>query len=797
MPSRKKGQAAHPFGAQARPSTLDELRRHGLREFQQKRYNAAISIWEKIEPRDDRLSAALAEAHFRQAAQRTSPDDELYHLRRAADLVPGDAIYAYHLGLSLHRQGRASDALDQYKRAVTNGLVRRSAGIVIATAALELDPLADLAALPGVSDEDCQALLPIVALLRQQQPATSDVTSLRNHLSGKTTLLSPGGRGLPPHSDFALKVLDGIFLIATGRTGEARQALSAIEVKAVPRELNAVRWYYAGIAAAATGEMALAEKWWQEAHRLDQEMRWPRANLAAVYAQRAAELAGTQDAALVQTLSEGARFAADSPALCALALVEFARLGHRSTLAGEWASARDYWEQAKIALECADLKGFFGKEATARPILHNLALAYEATAQWDEAAEAWRAMLRSRPRRGSIGGFSDAHWAWVRKEVIVCYKNAGNLSKAITMTRQALKANPDDPEQQLSLIELLRANEQWQAAENEVKRLLKKNPTHIDAMKILAELCVERGAWAEAQRTLHEALQIEPTNTDLLKRMASVLMGVGDEALDFGHYKQARERYDEAATYTPDDYNIVLNLARLEFIGHHASKAKEHIERALELGKDQPDAYLQACVCWLVEQNLLEARNVMARAEASGQANASVYVAAGLEAVKQSSVVDEEEDLGMFDYMLGLQTKKPKRLTGTRNEALNQWGHELLDRAIRIGPEVAILRVISSTFLVNIQTGGIPYARRLVELTPEDPNAWNVLGSLLGIDGQVKEAKDVLNNAARLARKQGNHDLAIEAEEMRRAVSDPSFAMMLRMTISMQRMGIDLDNLGF
>ena len=73
---------------------------------------------------------------------------------------------------------------------------------------------------------------------------------------------------------------------------------------------------------------------------------------------------------------------------------------------GDWTRALDLWEQAR------ELVGATSGMGSPRPLLHNLALANERLKHWSEAAEAWRAMLRTRPRAATgQGDYTDEQWA--------------------------------------------------------------------------------------------------------------------------------------------------------------------------------------------------------------------------------------------------------------------------------------------------------------------------------------------------------------------------------------------------
>ena len=58
-----------------------------------------------------------------------------------------------------------------------------------------------------------------------------------------------------------------------------------------------------------------------------------------------------------------------------------------------------------------------------------------------------------------------------------------------------------------------------------------------------------------------------------------------------------------------------------------------------------------------------------------------------------------------------------------------------------------------------------------------------------GLNEQVREAKATLQRAAQLARKQGQRDLAQQAQEMRQLVGTPMLRSMLQMSLLSAEMG--------
>jgi hypothetical protein len=155
--------------------------------------------------------------------------------------------------------------------------------MVMALAALELDPGSDLATVPGVSPDDRRALEPVVNLL-QGRPQAEQPKSLISGIVERLKLAQPSP---------AQTVLAGLALLAEGEP-EARRALIGIEGKTLPRAINAVRWYYAGVGAARAGDTTLALEAWKQAKNLDPSLKGL-SNLSALYVRRSASQAEAGD----------------------------------------------------------------------------------------------------------------------------------------------------------------------------------------------------------------------------------------------------------------------------------------------------------------------------------------------------------------------------------------------------------------------------------------------------------------------------------------------------------------------
>src|SRR6185369_7859669 len=121
-----------------------------------------------------------------------------------------------------------------------------------------------------------------------------------------------------------------------------------------------------------------------------------------------------------------------------LRLLALDKGAYTAAAAGDWQRAAELWQAAR------ELVGSSASLGSPQPLLHNLALAYERLERWEEAADAWRGMLRTRPRRkagqrpADAAALSDQQWGWVRTRISTCHQQAGRPDLALAVFRQII-----------------------------------------------------------------------------------------------------------------------------------------------------------------------------------------------------------------------------------------------------------------------------------------------------------------------------------------------------------------------
>jgi Tfp pilus assembly protein PilF len=354
-----------------------------------------------------------------------------------------------------------------------------------------------------------------------------------------------------------------------------------------------------------------------------------------------------------------------------------------------------------------------------------------------------------------------------------------------------VKADPNDLETRLQLADALLANGQEQAAYNEVQRTLQIDPHSVDALMRQSAFLSARGAWAASEQTLRDALARHPEREDVRRQLAQTLLTHGTQYSSMGQYAAVAKALDEGQQLEPENYEFPLNLARVLFNQRKPKQARPMLERTLELAGDQLAPYVQVFQCWVIEGKIDEARAVLARAEAALTPTAELYGQLGTLIVARTTPPPAS-----FNPFMLVPPKRPKPPADT---PWTRFALDLLDKALALKPDDAQLRAtIAAELLVPRPDLAQRYAEEAVRLVPDEPNMLITLGVTLAMNERKREAKEALRRAAQLARKQGNLELAQQADGMRREVDSPFFRAAIEMHVLTEGLDEeDLDELYF
>jgi tetratricopeptide (TPR) repeat protein len=717
-------------------------KQNGLRAFRQNDFTQAIHLWSQIDlQRDPALGPALAEAHFRRALHTADAQSRLADLQRALELSPTEGRFWYHLGMAQHRADRLDEATAAYTRAIECG--DRRAARLRALAAIEHDPYTPL---EGAAEADRDALLPVALLLRGEPQAVLD----RTVVSSQNPAASNLWRGLAS--------------LATKDLTAARDLLMP-QGKALRAGAEAARAYCHGLAVWAAGERDAAITEWRTA-----AARTPSPRLQTVVAVEQAQhlktlLAEEQWAAALSAAQAALQLTPDRPELLSAQLIALHRLALAAQQRGDWPAAIQHWQDMGTVLEAQPRLGII------TPVLYNLALAYEKSERWAEAAATWEQLRGKLPPRPSAK--AQAAWqlplpvpefrTWLRRHVLDCYKHTGDLEGAITQYRALIKSAPDDLDLRYEFAEALIANAQEIAARNEVQRILQKDEKRTEARLLLVEIHLERGELYAAEQQARQALEHDPNHAAARQAVSDVLAERGHHFFELGRYAEAKKFYEEAVTLTPDHSQLLIWLGNTELALRNKTEGTRYFDLALSKATDL-HVYVSVFECWAMVHDLDAARAILSRAQAAGFATAHFYVdLAGI-------CLAQAKPPSPFSAFFGPPAKAKK----SGSDPWEQLGREMLRQAeAASGDPAQTLREIVSTLGRTQPEIAIEYGQRLIKLTPDDPTAWIVLAVIQAMAGQIKPAKDTARQAASLARKQNNQQLAREIDALRRELDMP------------------------
>ena len=744
------------------PAVIADPRQRGLHAFQAGRFAEAIVAWTPLAERDPAARAALAEAHFRRALVGPSLPPALDDLRRAVELAPDQPRYRFHLGRYLHRSGDLAAASEQYRAVLERDSSWVGAAKLLALAALEQNSRAKLADLPGFNPAVEHMIAPARALLRGDAVPEDDETPV------------------------------GHFWRGLGRVaaGDAAAGDALVDERSLPAPaLNALRRYYRGVAAARAGDTETAQKLWQRTLEAGFVPARLRENLAVLLLEQLTALTDTGDVAGAAALAQRSIGLPGNAAFDELRLLALDNGAYTAAVAGDWPRAAELWQAAREIVGSSDSLG------SPRPLLHNLALAYERLERWEDAADAWRGMLRTRPRRKAAGqraaeesALSDQQWAWVRTRIITCYQHAGRPDAALAVFRQIIKEDPSDLDVRVQLADALLANDQERAAENEIGRILQIDPQHVDALLRHAAFIDTHMRLPESEQIMRDLVARHPERADLRQLAGQHFLQHGRQYAEWGNLDTAYKAFVEGERYDPENYLLPLNQARMQIGRRTHEEIRTLVDRATALAGDQPEAFVKILETWVIADRIDEARALLDQLAGDQKLDAPAYVDIGLMMIMRTT--PPPAPLGMFPF-LGAAPPPPPAPTDTPWTRL---ASELLDRAVAMRPDdVALRMAIASALLLSRPNLASRHVAAAAQLAPDDPNTLILLGMVQGLNEQVREAKATLQRAAQLARKQGQRELAQQAHEMRQLVGTPMLRSMLQMSLMSAELG-DLDD---
>ncbi|MCB8942245.1 MAG: tetratricopeptide repeat protein [Ardenticatenaceae bacterium] len=553
------------------------LWQNGKRSFQQKNYASAIDAWERARQKEPKVvqDAALAEAYFRRGMK--TPTTQADDLEKAVALRPQEAVYAYHLALLRHKQGKLAEAVAGYEQVAKAGEAWQK-----------------------------RVAYPL-ALAYQQQGKDVEKRPVWGYLSGEEQMMLRMAAALQKGTEVIttdVALWQGVGEVANGRLP---QAVPHLEAASQQPGNKGISHYYLGVAAAGEGDWETAVRHWSTAQAAGFRSPHMQANLGELY-HRAAESRWQRqemEAALAAAV-EANQFKDNDKQLAELIAHLYQEMGYQSASRGDWETALANWQLAEeeagnnFRLAC------------------NLALAYEQAEDWEMAAELWRKALRHRPRKADhpdAVGDDEIARLWLRSAL--AYHKIEAYEESVQVFKNAVKWQPDNLEIRLGLVTALLNNGQAQAAVNELDRILQKDPKNVPALIRMGEVLQEGGYYWQAPVPYWErALKVDPNNDTAKQYLAEHHIEEAARWLEWrDDYQQALAQYEKAYAYQPQNGELLIFMADCYLRLGQIDKGQSLIDEALRLHPTSESVYGQVLVTWLMLDEDEKAWQALAQAE--------------------------------------------------------------------------------------------------------------------------------------------------------------------------------------
>lgn len=462
----------------------------------------------------------MAEAHFRMAMQ-GDVNKQLPGLKKALSLTPDDARIRFYHAIALWRQDNLAEALKDLQ--------------FVAQREPNRPGLHFLLQLANLSNGKSWTPSKLNASETQTLQTIDKILSHRSKRKSQASLPSTN-----------TEIWQPLLEMYTGHKAPV-EPLKKVATKSKNTRIKSILHYYEGVAAMRKGDGEHARQAWSQAQKTGIRAAWLNDNLAYRLRERANELAKEEKWSEIVSLTTLTADELQDRILSETIGLAYFHLGYEKAQAKKWSRAAHYWRKAE-------------EWASSRHIAQNLALAEEALENWSKAAEAWRDMIRRRPRSKKNPDYlSDNQVAGIWQHLAECYRNIDEFDDMMASLKNAVKYDGQNVELRMDLARVCYANEYEDAARKQFEAVLEIDPDHIEALLPLAHIQLER-LWSTSIPLWKRVLALQPKHSEAreglakayLKKLNSV-MWLGKPALK----KMTKELLEDL----PDHPLLLIGIA--------------------------------------------------------------------------------------------------------------------------------------------------------------------------------------------------------------------------------------------
>lgn len=205
--------------------------------------------------------------------------------------------------------------------------------------------------------------------------------------------------------------------------------------------------------------------------------------------------------------------------------------------------------------------------------------------------------------------------------------NMGDSARAATMTRRAIRQAPEDTNFILQLANIYFAQDRFELAEQQFRKVLTADPESVEAMRRLALTLQNMGKGAEeAESLVRRVVELSPDDVQAWLQLGALF------ANERHRYDDAEMAFSKALELAPDTASALHNYGLLKRFQGELDEAVKYLKRACEAYPNESDFAFSLGSCYLYMEDMDTALQWFNRAvEIKPQNNAAqVYKAFAL-----------------------------------------------------------------------------------------------------------------------------------------------------------------------
>lgn len=505
------------------------------------------------------VCAILTELQFRTAVKETAPEKRLAAFTEALKTAPHDMRLRFYQGIALLQNGKPAEAQKAFEQVAKTEPEREGLAFFQQLALLARKQAPPTP--PQLLDTEANTLTLLQRLQRLPSPQLAQIAV-------ETPVL-----GAPDMWNAFLRL----------RHDKDCTQLSVPEDLSIAGKvpvIQAIFEAYRGVAAMRAKDRETAMQHWQQALSQGFAPTCLSKNIGLSLRQQAGELAAAGQWKALANMAGRLPPTLDDATVRQLISLALFHSGYEQAQSNQWAQALDYWTRA------SDVQHN-------RYLAQNIALAHEQLNQLELAADAWREMVKRRPRSQKHPDYlTDKQVAAIWAHAADCYFQDFLDNEAVTCFRKAIEYDPQNLDIRFKLVSVYREKGVWnpEAIIRELKNILEVEPENIEALTQLAQEYDQD--WRHDSLAIWKKIvALEPDNPEARDALANKYLDkIFPETAKFGtfgrklpSYTQQMALIQEALDVVPDHAGLVLNLGALYMHARKKDLAREAFMRAYQL----------------------------------------------------------------------------------------------------------------------------------------------------------------------------------------------------------------------